>query len=264
MKVTVFTGNQPRHIALINRLAAVSDVIYAVIEATTVRPGMVQDLYKKSDVMQRYFSHVMAAERKLFGDLAFSATNVRMLVIKGDDLNHLHRSQLSDALNSDLHIVFGASYIKGWLIDFLVEHKAVNIHMGLSPYYRGSSCNFWALYDGNPHYVGATIHMLSRGLDSGAMLYHALPALSDEDPFEFTMRAVEAAQRSLVERIASGALQKYVPRTQIPSAEIRYTRNADFTDEVAAEFLSRGVDNKCLKELLAVATKPQLLHPFFG
>jgi hypothetical protein len=264
MKVTVFTGNQPRHIALVKRLASVSEVTYAVIEATTVCPGVVEDFFRKSAVMQRYFSHVMAAEMKLFGDLSFSSTNARTLAMKSGDLNYLHRAPLSEALNSDLYIVFGASYIKGWLIDFLVERKAINIHMGLSPYYRGSSCNFWALYDGKPHYVGATIHLLSRGLDSGPMLYHALPALSEEDPFEFSMRAVEAAQRSLVERIARGELEKYVPHAQRPGAEIRYTRNADFTDEVAAEFLLRGIDNTSLKQLLALAEKPQLLNPFFA
>ena len=75
--------------------------------------------------------------------------------------------QLQAALSSDIYIVFGASFIKGWLVDFLIKNKAINIHMGLSPYYRGSSCNFWAMYDNNPNYVGATIHYLSKGLDSG-------------------------------------------------------------------------------------------------
>src|SRR5690606_39404976 len=69
---------------------------------------------------------------------------------------------LADALDSDVYVVFGASYIRGPLIDYLVARGAINIHMGVSPYYRGSSCNFWALYDGRPEYVGATIHKLSR------------------------------------------------------------------------------------------------------
>ena len=30
--------------------------------------------------------------------------------------------------------------------------------LGISPQYRGSSCNFWALYDNNPHLVGATMN----------------------------------------------------------------------------------------------------------
>ena len=46
--------------------------------------------------------------------------------------------------------------------------------MGISPYYRGTDCNFWALYDNNSHLVGSTIHYLSKGIDSGPILYHAI------------------------------------------------------------------------------------------
>ena len=60
-----------------------------------------------------------------------------------------------------------------------IKNKTLNIHMGISPYYRGTDCNFWALYDNNPHLVGATIHLLSKGLDSGAMLYHALSQIKN-------------------------------------------------------------------------------------
>ena len=90
------------------------------------------------------------------------------------DLNTCSLDNISDFLKSDIYIVFGSSYIKGDLINFLVNAKAINIHMGVSPYYRGTDCNFWALYDNNPHLVGATIHLLSKGLDSGPMLYHAM------------------------------------------------------------------------------------------
>ena len=82
MKITVFTSNQPRHIALINRLSSISDTTYAVMECNTVFPGLVQDFFKKSETMKQYFSNVMSAERKLFGDLSFMNSNVRSLSIK--------------------------------------------------------------------------------------------------------------------------------------------------------------------------------------
>ena len=49
--------------------------------------------------------------------------------VKSGDLNLLSRNQFDAALNSDVYVVFGASYIKGWLSDFLVEKDAINIHM---------------------------------------------------------------------------------------------------------------------------------------
>ena len=94
-----------------------------------------------------------------------------------NDLNKCSMSLLSDFLKSDIYIIFGGTYIKGELVDFLIKQKAINIHAGVSPYYRGTDCNFWALYDGNPHLVGATIHLLSKGLDSGPVIYHAMSNL---------------------------------------------------------------------------------------
>lgn len=263
MKITVFTSSQPRHLALIRKLASVSDTTYAVLECNTVFPGKVQDFFKKSEVMRNYFENVIRAERSLYGDIGFSPANVRTLSIKSGDLNMLDRPALADALSSDLYVVFGASFIKGWLIDELIQRRTINIHMGVSPYYRGSSCNFWALYDNRPEYVGATIHMLSKGLDSGAMLYHALPVFKQEDPFSFTMKAVEAAQQSLVERIANGQIFDFAPQVQDKALELRYTRNSDFTDEVAAEYLARGQDSATLASMLSKAAQPALLEPFF-
>lgn len=264
MKITVFTSNQPRHIALVNRLASLSDTTYAILECNTVFPGKIQDFYQKTEIMQRYFERVIEAEKTLYGEINFLKKNVKTLAIKSGDLSLLSSEQLKEALSSDLYIVFGASYIKGWLIDYLVSKKAINIHMGVSPYYRGSSCNFWTLYDNKPEYVGSTIHLLSKGLDSGPMLYHAIPRLENSSPFEFTMKAVEVAQRSLVERIANRQIFDFIPQSQDKEKEIRYTRNSDFTDSVAEEFLNRNLNNNDLVALLSKSKKPELLIPFYS
>lgn len=264
MKITVFTSNQPRHIGLINRLAEVSDMTFAVMECTTVFPGLVQDFYNKTEIMQKYFSNVIAAEKKFFGDINFTRPNVRSLSLKSDDLAFTQEVQLHEALQSDLYVVFGASFIKGWLVDFLIGKKALNIHIGVSPYYRGSSCNFWALYDFKPEYVGATIHLLSKGLDSGPILYHSLPKFTDDNPFEFTMRAVEVAQKSLVEQISNTNIHRFEPQVQNKKLEIRYSRHADFNDEVAAEFLKRSWSSQDLGRLLDKASRPELINPLLG
>ena len=99
--------------------------------------------------------------------------NTSIIQVPSGSINNLSMISLEKYLKSDIYLVFGSSYIKGDLINFLVKNNTINIHMGISPYYRGTDCNFWALYDGNPHLVGSTIHYLSKGLDNGPMLYHA-------------------------------------------------------------------------------------------
>ena len=68
--------------------------------------------------------------------------------------------------------------------------------MGISPFYRGTDCNFWAMYDDRPDYVGATIHRLTKGLDSGPILYYAFSEYTN-DPFVYTMSTVKSAIISL-------------------------------------------------------------------
>lgn len=239
MRIAVFTSNQARHIALIESLTSVADEVFAVVECTTIHPGRVQDFYAKSAVMQDYFGRVLAAERKVFGEPRFLPRGARPFVMKGGDLNLLPIYALRDALASDLIIVFGASYIKGELCQALVDRRALNIHMGVSPYYRGSSCNFWALYDDHPELVGATIHLLTKGLDSGPMLFHALPPVDAVDGFLLGMKAVEAAHQGLLHAIREGTLARLEPVTQDKSQEIRSTRYTEFNDQVAAEYLGR-------------------------
>ena len=262
MKITVFTSNQPRHIALIRALASIAEEVYAVQECNTVFPGEVDDFFRRSPTMQRYFTHVIDAEQQVFGPARFAPANARTLAVKMGDLNRIPKSRLADALSSDYYVVFGSSYIKGELCDYLVANRTLNIHMGLSPWYRGSSCNFWALYDRRPDKVGATIHRLSSGLDSGDMLFHALPATGTHDGFLLGMRAVQAAHAGLVEHIRTGAIHDLTPIAQDKSLEIRYTRNRDFTDQVANEYLETAIDAKEIGHLLLKRDIDDYLRPF--
>ncbi len=260
MRVTIFSSNQPRHLNLAKEFSKISDEVFFISEVKTLFPGEVDDFFKKSEIMQSYFKNVIASEKKFFKDIVFLPSNVKTFAIKSGDLNKLKESHLRKALSSDFYIIFGSSFIKSWLVDFLIEKQALNIHMGLSPYYRGSSCNFWALYDNNPSYVGATIHLLSKGLDSGDILFHCLPKVRKKDsPFEFTMRSVLVAQQGLVSQVENKNIFNFQKSKQNKHKELRYSRNKDFTDEKAAEFLKRNIKMDSIK-----FSYPDLINPIFG
>lgn len=262
MKITIFTGNQPRHISLIESMSKIAEKVYAIQECATVFPGKVDDFFRKSDMMQKYFSKVIEAEKEIFGEIGFTSSNITQLVLKSGDLNMVDISLLKSSFESDLFIVFGSSYIKGPLIDILLEKGAINIHMGVSPYYRGSSCNFWALYDGNPELVGATIHKLGRGLDSGDILYHALPPAKNVDGFTFGMLAVKSAHESLAKYIRENILLDFKPKKQNKKKEIRYTRNRDFTDEVAEKYLKNLPSTDFIKDKCSNRDLRKFVNPY--
>lgn len=262
MNIAVFTSNQPRHISLVEALASIADTLYVFQEITTLFSGHVADFYPKSEVMQWYFSHVMAAERAVFGQPRFLPKGVRQLAMKYGDLNRLDIESYREALEVDVVVVFGASYVKPPLVDLLIEKQAVNIHMGISPQYRGSSTNFWALCDGHPEFVGATIHRLSRGLDSGDILFHALPAAGAHDPFALGMLAVRAAHRGLIRKIQNGNLLAMSTVSQDRTRQLRYSRDAEFTDSVAAEYLARLPEPPAIEKALADRQLDNFIAPF--
>lgn len=256
MRITLITSNKSRHNYLINLLGKYCDELFVIQECATIFPGLVPHRYPASDSMKKYFTEVNNAQLKFFGNsyINLNSQNTKILPILMGDIKNCSLSFLSDFLDSELFIVFGSSYIKGELIDFLVEKKAINIHMGLSPYYRGTDCNFWALHDNNPHLVGATIHLISKGLDSGPILFHALSNLKN-NPFEYTMSAVKAAFESIVEKIKDKSILKIKPLNQNKKNEIRYSKLTDFNDKVINEFFSKDfnlnsktIDGKLLKD----------------
>ncbi len=256
MKITLFTSNKNRHNYLINLLSTISEELFVIQECNTIFPGVIPGNYPASPIMKKYFENVNNIQLKLFGNSYINNTNknIKILPMISGDLNKCPTNLLLDFLKSDVYVVFGSSYIKGELIDFLVKQKAINIHAGVSPYYRGTDCNFWALYDGNPHLVGTTIHLLSKGLDSGPMLYHAMSNVKT-NPFEYTMSTIKSAFHSIAERIKDNSIFEIVPVIQDKSKEIRYSKKNDFNEEILTEYFKKEIDlnknkfdNSLLKE----------------
>ena len=256
MKITLFTSNQNRHNYLINLLLDVSDELFVIQECGTIFPGVIPGHYNDSLIMKKYFENVNNAQFHLFGNTYVNnkKKNIKILTMVFGDLNQCSKNSLSDFLKSDIYVVFGSSYIKGELVDFLVKQKAINIHAGISPYYRGTDCNFWALYDGNPHLVGSTIHLLSKGLDSGPILYHAMSNIKTS-PFEYTMSSVKSAFHSIAEKIKDNSILKIKPIIQDKSKELRYSKKNDFNEEIVKKYFEKDInlnqnkfDNHLLKE----------------
>lgn len=243
MKVTLFTCNNHRHNYFINLLSNFCNELWVVQECKTLFTGKNDEKYEKKNIIEEYFIKVLEAQNKIFKKEYVNKNNksIKTLSILHSELNKLPLSYLNDFLKSDIYVVFGSSYIKGELVNFLVKQKAINIHAGVSPYYRGADCNFWALYDDNPHLVGSTIHLLSKGLDSGPMLYHAMSNLKT-NPFEYTMSTVKSAFHSIAERIKDGSIFEIKPLIQDKLKEIKYTKKSDFNEAVVKEFFEKKID----------------------
>mgnify|MGYP001315286654 FL=1 len=239
MNITLITSDQIRHNYLVNLLSNIATKLNVIQEKKT----FFSNQNKISNLMKNYFLKVDDAQKKVFGNAAIDKKNknIKLLSLENKELEKCSLNSLSDFLNSDIFIVFGSSFIKKDLVNFLIDHKALNIHLGISPYYRGTDCNFWALFDNNPHLVGATIQLLSKGLDSGPILYHALSEIK-EDPFIYTMSAVKSAFESIAQKIENKTIFEHTPEIQDKSKEIKYSKKNEFNDEVIKKFFLNKID----------------------
>jgi phosphoribosylglycinamide formyltransferase 1 len=46
----------------------------------------------------------------------------------------------------------------------------INVHVGITPRYRGVHGGFWAIYENRPELAGVTVHKIDPGVDTGAII----------------------------------------------------------------------------------------------
>tara|TARA_B100001175_G_scaffold314786_1_gene324877 strand:+ start:50787 stop:51524 length:738 start_codon:yes stop_codon:yes gene_type:complete len=240
MNVTIFTSNNLRHNYLINKFAKVSNKVFVFQETRSIFPGMYESHYKKYNSIGKYFKYVDEAQNKIFSkkNKILSMKKINLAALNYGDLSFIQFNNYKSFFKSDYYLVFGSSYIKGDLLRFLKKKKAINIHMGISPYYKGTDCNFWALMDGNKKFVGATIHYLSEKLDGGPILSYAY-ASKYSDPFLFTMSSTKNAINKLYQLILKKNIHKKKINNQSEKKLIRYSTKKEFTDSKVKEFFHK-------------------------
>lgn len=83
-------------------------------------------------------------------------------------------------LKPDVIAVCGASILRNELLS-IPTHGVLNLHGGLSQFYRGLFTTDWAIHNGAPEYIGATVHFVSEGVDDGDVVYQGRPEIAAED-----------------------------------------------------------------------------------
>lgn len=245
MKITVFTGNQPRHNYLINKLSIIADKVY-VIQEVTNHIYLKKNKNKIKDLKNAYFQKVNKAELKLFGMNSVSSKNINILSMPKGEINNYDFTKFNKYLSSDLFVIFGSSIIKKNLYKFLVKKNTYNIHMGISPYYRGADCNFWALYHENYHLVGASIIKLSKRIDSGDIFYHDLAPFKI-NKFEYTMNSVKSTIDNFTNIVAQNKLKLFKPQKQNFELTLKVSTKKDFNKKIIQSFNNKKTKVKRVK-----------------
>jgi len=75
-----------------------------------------------------------------------------------------------DADKPDIIVVYGTAIIRDNIFR-RAGKVTLNMHTGLSPYYRGDSTLFWPIYHNDPDNLGVTVHKLVAEVDGGDIVY---------------------------------------------------------------------------------------------
>ncbi|MFC3420013.1 formyl transferase [Salinicoccus hispanicus] len=85
-------------------------------------------------------------------------------------------------VDPDLIIINGTPIIKEDVLS-VTDARFVNVHVGITPKYRGVHGAYWALYNNDDDLVGVTTHFVDKGIDSGEVLDQKVVKVDEADNF---------------------------------------------------------------------------------
>ena len=84
--------------------------------------------------------------------------------------NDVECEQILDRTKPEIIVVYGTQIIR----DNIFRRAGIvtlNMHTGLSPYYRGDSTLFWPIYYNDREHIGVTVHKLVAEVDGGDIVH---------------------------------------------------------------------------------------------
>jgi methionyl-tRNA formyltransferase len=197
VRTVLLTGNGRRHRFAARALGDATTLVGVVSEEKAPTVGGEAALEPSDqEVVRRHLIEREAAEATLLGpDPEFPTTNLRRVIRGG--VNSPEVLAWLEALAPEVVVLYGTSVVREPVLGAYAG-RLVNLHLGLSPYYRGSATNFWPLVRGQPECVGATIHLAVAQVDAGGILAQVRPEVTPDDrAHQLGTKALMAAVRHL-------------------------------------------------------------------
>ena len=135
----------------------------------------------------------------------------------------------------------------------------INIHPGFNPYNRGFYSQVFSILNSFP--IGATIHVMDSGIDSGPIIDQVLLQESSCDTSYSIYRRIIAAEKRLIER----NLERILDGTYVSvNSEVKgnYNSKKDFEELCELDLDSQGTLGEHIK-LLRALTHPGFDNAFY-
>jgi len=86
------------------------------------------------------------------------------------------------SVQPDLILVNGTRIISAKALNE-IKCPVINVHVGITPLYRGVHGAYWALANKDSEHCGVTVHAIDKGIDTGAILAQDTIAPGRKDNF---------------------------------------------------------------------------------
>ena len=192
MRYMIIGGDHPRHLYYANAIAGSCNVVGAIIERRESFVPQPPDGLEERDRRNfvRHFANRKKYEKEYFGTER-KVPDCPVHYVGRESLSSHETVEFVKSLKPDVVFIYGPGMIREPLFSALPEYK-INLHLGLSPRYRGSATLFWPFYFLEPNWAGSTFHIISDKPDAGDIIHQSLPELKRGDTIhEVSCRVVQ-------------------------------------------------------------------------
>jgi len=177
MKVVIFTGNALRHKFFANTIVDSVDDVLVISECR--ENDQMNKSYGENDSIISHFNRRYLTEKRYFAGNDEFRTKCIPILYK--EVNSELIFEKIQSFKPDVMIVFGSSIIKEPILSLGEKNRFINLHLGLSPYYKGNGTNFWPFINDELEFLGSTILHLDSGIDTGDIITHVRPKIDEQD-----------------------------------------------------------------------------------
>lgn len=183
MDLLIMTGSKLRHLYFASAMLKQFQGARVLIEEFFEETGK-NYVPEETPLMKEHFKEFALTEWGYFFDIvqeqrALLEENV-IKRIKPGTINDADNVELIRKLNPRVIAVHSTSIIRQELIQAF-PRRIINLHAGLSPYYRGAGTNLFPFYNEELEFVGMTVHYLDEGIDSGDIILQGRPEFEEGD-----------------------------------------------------------------------------------
>jgi phosphoribosylglycinamide formyltransferase-1 len=259
LKIVIFTSNGIRHKFLANSLAKEVDDCLVVVESKPLDPLEIES-NDESIELQEHFSQRTKTEQEFFKNNDFFVS--KTLPILNKEVNSLYVSSTISKFNPDSIFVFGSSILKNEILNLVPSGRFFNLHLGISPYYRGSGTNFWPFVNNELEYVGATILHLDPGIDTGDIVAHVRPTFEKNDNVHTigckVIKNGISVLIKIIEQLKNDKKIQRIPQWKIPNEKVY--RIKDF-DGSALKLYKKNMKNQMIDSFIkSLKESPKLVN----